>query len=126
MAEMGPGLRGCNPIPKWALLLLNPSFPRKREPRDFSHLLLGPRFRGDDELARPDNFLTLMTQPARRFAETARSQKALEIRYLRKRWLSAFSHGWPDVTRHQASKLRPSAALRILLCCRLSTSKDGD
>src|SRR5467141_926006 len=28
-----------------------PSFPRKREPRDFSHLLLGPRFRGDDELA---------------------------------------------------------------------------
>jgi hypothetical protein len=55
MAEMGPGLRGCNPIPKWALLLLNPSFPRKREPRDFSHLLLGPRFRGDDEFMRPQD-----------------------------------------------------------------------
>src|SRR5207247_1916456 len=34
------------------------SFPRKREPRDFSCLLLGPRFRGDDELTCPQDFLT--------------------------------------------------------------------
>ncbi len=36
----------------------SPSFPRKREPRDFSRLLLGPRFRGDDEFACPQDFLT--------------------------------------------------------------------
>ena len=40
------------------LSLSYPSFPRKREPRDFSHPLLGPRFRGDDELACPQDFLT--------------------------------------------------------------------
>jgi hypothetical protein len=40
------------------LSLSYPSFPRKREPRDFSHLLLGLRFRGDDELACPQDFLT--------------------------------------------------------------------
>jgi hypothetical protein len=34
------------------------SFPRKREPRDFSHLPLGPRLRGDDEFVRPQDLLT--------------------------------------------------------------------
>ena len=34
-----------------ALSFLIPSFPRKREPRDFSRLPLGPRLRGDDELS---------------------------------------------------------------------------
>src|ERR1700730_7492654 len=35
-----------------------PSFPRKREPRDLSRLPLGPRFRGDDGLSWPQDFLT--------------------------------------------------------------------
>jgi hypothetical protein len=34
-----------------ALSFLIPSFQRKREPRDFSRLPLGPRLRGDDELS---------------------------------------------------------------------------
>jgi hypothetical protein len=33
------------------LCVLCSSFPRKREPRDFSRLPLGPRLRGDDELS---------------------------------------------------------------------------
>src|SRR5947209_8367506 len=41
-----------------ALSLSRSSFPRKREPRDFSRLLLGPRFRGDDEFGRPQDLLT--------------------------------------------------------------------
>ena len=35
-----------------------PSFPRKREPRTFSHLLLGPRSRGDDGLSYLQDLLT--------------------------------------------------------------------
>src|SRR5206468_6321490 len=35
-----------------------PSFLRKREPRDFSRLPLDPRFRGDDGLSCPQDFLT--------------------------------------------------------------------
>jgi hypothetical protein len=50
-----PAKAGAIQFPNLALSLSCPSFPRKREPRDFSHLLLGPRFRGDDELALPDN-----------------------------------------------------------------------
>jgi hypothetical protein len=42
----------------WALSSLYPSFPRKREPRDFSHLPLGPRLCGDDECVRLQDFLT--------------------------------------------------------------------
>jgi len=34
------------------------SFPRKREPRDFSRLPLGPRLRGDDEFVCPHDSLT--------------------------------------------------------------------
>src|SRR5437868_5775734 len=34
------------------------SFPRKREARDFSRLLLGPRFRGNDEFGCPQDLLT--------------------------------------------------------------------
>jgi hypothetical protein len=34
------------------------SFPRKREPRAFSHLPLGPRLRGGDEFVCPQDFLT--------------------------------------------------------------------
>jgi hypothetical protein len=41
-----------------ALSFSYPSFPQKREPRDFSRLLLGPRLRGDDEMACPQDFLT--------------------------------------------------------------------
>ncbi len=48
---LGSRLRGCQEIrtvnPKSPI----PSFPRKREPRDFSRLPLGPRLRGDDELS---------------------------------------------------------------------------
>jgi hypothetical protein len=40
-----------------------PSFPRKREPRDFSRLPLGPRFRGDDGLSCPQDFLTASSTP---------------------------------------------------------------
>ena len=51
---------------RWARLSLCPSFPRKWEPRDFSHLppcssqgqALGPRLRGDDEFVRLQDFLT--------------------------------------------------------------------
>src|SRR5260370_11602126 len=43
-----------------AMSVLSPTYPsflRKREPRDFGRLLLGPRFRGDDEFACPQDFL---------------------------------------------------------------------
>ena len=53
IADLDPGLRGCNPIPRIQFCTLPSSFPRKREPRDFSHLPLGPRFRGDDEVVCP-------------------------------------------------------------------------
>jgi hypothetical protein len=39
-------------------LILISVIPAKAGTRDFSRLLLGPRFRGDDEVARTDNFLT--------------------------------------------------------------------
>src|SRR5437899_3499555 len=65
-----PG-EGRDPVLPWAPafqgvtqsrnLALSPScssFPRKREPRDFSRLPLGPRFRGDDEFGCPQDFLT--------------------------------------------------------------------
>ena len=39
-----------------------PSFPRKRESRDFSRLLLGPRFRGHDEFGCPQDLLTLLSR----------------------------------------------------------------
>jgi hypothetical protein len=55
---LGPHFRGCNPISLLGPRALCSSFPRKREPRDFSRLrpylsqgqALGPRFRGDDGL----------------------------------------------------------------------------
>jgi hypothetical protein len=40
------------------LCALCSSFPRKREPRGFSRLPLGPRLRGDDGFVGPRNFLT--------------------------------------------------------------------
>src|ERR1700730_2180273 len=43
------------PIPKSGALPSFSSFPRKREPRDFSRLFLGPRFRGDDEFYCPQS-----------------------------------------------------------------------
>jgi len=51
---------------RWLLSSLYPSFPRKREPRDFSQLppcssqwqALGLRLRGDDEFVRLQDFLT--------------------------------------------------------------------
>ena len=46
---LGPRLRGCQEIrtvnPKSPI----PSFPRKREPRDFSHLPWAPAFEGVSE-----------------------------------------------------------------------------
>ena len=56
--KVDPGFRGYNPIAEFGALNSYPSFPRKREPRDFSRLLLGPRFRGDDEMPCPQDFLT--------------------------------------------------------------------
>jgi hypothetical protein len=37
---------------------LSSSFPRKREPRAFNRLPLGPRFRGGDEFVCSQDFLT--------------------------------------------------------------------
>src|SRR5882762_8777002 len=53
-----PAFQGVTQSRNLALSLSRSSFPRKREPRDFSRLLLGPRFRGDDELTCPQDFLT--------------------------------------------------------------------
>ena len=41
------------------------SFSRKREPRDFSRLPLGPRLRGDDEFVCPHDSLTVLHRHCR-------------------------------------------------------------
>src|SRR5207249_4661580 len=63
MADMDPA---CEAVRNLAHSSSYPSFPRKREPRDFSGLppcssqgqALGPRVRGDDELVCSQDFLT--------------------------------------------------------------------
>ena len=52
---MDAGDRGCNPIPRIRRSRAFSSFPRKREPKDFSYLPLGPRLRGDDEFIGPQD-----------------------------------------------------------------------
>ena len=46
---LAPRFRGCQEIRRRPADLSFSSFPRKREPRDFSRLPLGPRFRGGDD-----------------------------------------------------------------------------
>ena len=86
MADMDPGLRGCNPIPRIQFCTLPSSFPRKREPRDFSHLPLGPRFRGDDEVVCPWDFptasfagKTIREKPKRFFIDCVKAEQARQF-----------------------------------------------
>src|SRR6266404_9099093 len=60
-----PAFQGVTQSRNLALSLSCSLFPRKREPRDFSRLLLGPRFRGDDEFSCPQDLLTASLPPGR-------------------------------------------------------------
>ena len=76
ISDMGLACVGVIQLRYLTFSFLYPSFPRKREPRAFSHLLLGPRFRGDDGLSCPQDFLTASkagTHPSHRH----RSEPAL-------------------------------------------------
>ena len=54
--------------------ILYPSFPRKREPRDFSRLPLGLRVRGDDEFAGSEDILTPSTAGVPRVHQRSRNR----------------------------------------------------
>src|SRR5438128_11145504 len=88
-----------------------PSFPRKREPRDFSRLPLGPRVRGDDELVCsqrfPDSVESGDPEPAPGWnrGPHARYRPALDARF------SRASRGGARVPSVRRVPLKPNGAV---------------
>jgi hypothetical protein len=68
------GNRRCPPSKNRAPPYSYPSFPRKREPRDFSRLPLGPRVRGDDEFAGSKDIQTPSTAGVPRVHQRSRNR----------------------------------------------------
>src|SRR5271166_3340582 len=61
-----------------------PSFPRKREPRDFSRLPLGPRVRGDDEFAGSEDIRTPSTAGVPRVHQRFKNRYAAPLGRIRR------------------------------------------
>ncbi len=64
---------GCNPIAKSGSLILISVFPAKAGTQGFQSPALGPRFRGDDELSCPQDFLTASKAGVHAHAALSRS-----------------------------------------------------